>query len=329
MKPSVKIVHNTIESPSKFNYPLEELKSITSKFEYSPFSSSLENEFNYQIDSFINKLSYEFNVPYWEKDKVKLTWLLSSNNIININCTNLFTACLMFGYYVPLPLLDGLKEFTLPDNSIIKYDQESNSYILIPKAKPVCERCSNGFCNKPENESCYRGGDYSKCEYLSYGLCSNMEPNIKEACKKIAFKCNICDYVIPMPMEKKEPTYNEVISSVKEEITKKMWKPETKQVPIPTEEERRPYDCVYLKEDGTFFRICKHLNRRNNPPSCGGQRCIIASGYSVHCASYECDSEDRDITISLPSKIIEKLDDCGYDKSKLIEELLIQYLRNE
>lgn len=38
---------------------------------------------------------------------------------------------------------------------------------------PKCENCSNGFCNKPKKESCYRGGDYSKCEYLTYKSMKN------------------------------------------------------------------------------------------------------------------------------------------------------------
>jgi len=114
-----------------FKYPFEEIKSIFSKFENQPFTLSLKEELNFVIDSFLNQLLYKYNVPKEESNQLQLNLVFLNGNTISVDCANLFTACLMYGHYVPLFLVKGLKEFKLQDNSIIKYDYELGSYILI------------------------------------------------------------------------------------------------------------------------------------------------------------------------------------------------------
>ena len=51
---------------------------------------------------------------------------------------------------------------------------------------PKCENAKHLFCCRPDEDSCYRGGDYAKCEHLTSN--PNKDKDIKYTSWKIRDK---------------------------------------------------------------------------------------------------------------------------------------------
>jgi len=126
-------LHNDFYSKEpNYKYPFEELKAILESFELKLYPWDAD-KFKYALDNFTQKLSHHYNVPKDEVDNIKFNYYWEDNNI-KIYCGNMFTACLIFGRYVPLFIIKMYKKkYEFSDGSMIKYDKESEKYIFYEK----------------------------------------------------------------------------------------------------------------------------------------------------------------------------------------------------
>jgi len=133
----------------EFNYPLDEIMHIMEELQFSMMDSSFDNKLSNILVNFENRVLNKFNIPSEERSNFGLTWQHSSENKIAIKCKNLFTACIMFGHYMPYIFVEGLNKFTLKDGSTIEYLHESGGYVLNNVVRV-------GGCKCENNDACTR-----------------------------------------------------------------------------------------------------------------------------------------------------------------------------
>jgi len=114
----------------EYKYPIDELKAMVETHIYRSFTESFKFEFQSKINAFMNNLMYKLDVPYDECDHAKINWNVNEGTTINISVANLFTACLLVGYYIPYKILENKTEFIFSDNSYVKYDNENQMYVF-------------------------------------------------------------------------------------------------------------------------------------------------------------------------------------------------------
>ena len=108
--------------------PFENLQIILSKFIGESRSFQTETEIIGALQEFKDHVLYLYNVPDSGRQYFKLACIFDED--ILIKCTNLFTACLMFGKYVPHFFLEGKDEFIFPNGDKIFYDIYHENYFF-------------------------------------------------------------------------------------------------------------------------------------------------------------------------------------------------------
>lgn len=122
----------------KYEYPFEELRDIVKSFEGRFFNldnSNLELEFKSKLDYFREKVLHEQNVIDNERYLFQFNYSLGENSFIQ--CVNLFTACIIYGKYVPAMFLVGRNEFEYKNGDRIVFDELLAEYVFIPKGNIV------------------------------------------------------------------------------------------------------------------------------------------------------------------------------------------------
>ena len=110
-----------------YEYPFQELQDILKNFIYQPMDEKL----TYAINMFSDKILHEQDVHDDDRKYFKLL-IKSEKNILSIKCSNLFTACVINGKYVPYQILRNYDdEFEFTDRSKIYYDEEVGEFLCI------------------------------------------------------------------------------------------------------------------------------------------------------------------------------------------------------
>ena len=130
------IVNYTIPKKN-YEYPYEELMDFLKSFEgkaVSSYDKFFEGEFKYRLDEFKDRILGEQGIRKNDSDYELFGFLISAGSesgSIKINCRNLFTACVLFGKYVPSWILGGEKEFTFKNGDCIVFNKVLDDYVLI------------------------------------------------------------------------------------------------------------------------------------------------------------------------------------------------------
>lgn len=112
-------------------YPLDELKDIVKTYLNDFIDESFKNKFQSSINAFMHNLLYKLNVPFDECRYANIAWNLNDEGTnIKLYPSNLFTACLLAGYYIPYKIVENKTEFIFPDNAFIKFDNELQMYVF-------------------------------------------------------------------------------------------------------------------------------------------------------------------------------------------------------
>lgn len=112
----------------KYDTPFEELQEILKEYLSKDISKSLESIIN-EVENFKNRLIS--NNVFLEIEKEHFGINVSNNiDTLDIKPKNLFTACILFGKYVPIFFLGNEHFFVFDDGSLVYYDTMSGKYIL-------------------------------------------------------------------------------------------------------------------------------------------------------------------------------------------------------
>lgn len=116
-----------------FEYPFQELKYILKKFEFSPYDQRLKYELKYTIDMFIEKTKHIYNVHSDENRFFDIRVIHKDSGAIKITCSNIFTACILYGNYVPIGAIsehmNKENKITFLSGDYIEYSTEAEEYM--------------------------------------------------------------------------------------------------------------------------------------------------------------------------------------------------------
>lgn len=115
------------DSIKEYNYPFEELRDILSSFDYTMMDAKNKTYLDNIIKKFLAKITHKY-IPYnSDFDSLVLHYNFSDNTIVY--CGNLFTACVLYGRYVPLCLVINENYYIFPDGDYIEYNKKLQEYV--------------------------------------------------------------------------------------------------------------------------------------------------------------------------------------------------------
>ena len=110
-----------------YKYPFEELRVILKSFEFRQLTPQTEMEFEQVLLQFKTKTLNEYTTDNSELKHFNFSYSLQGTPFLR--CSNLFSACLVYGKYVPHTLLKGQNRFVFNSGEVIEYDSELNEYM--------------------------------------------------------------------------------------------------------------------------------------------------------------------------------------------------------
>jgi len=123
-----------VDKEKKYTYYFEELKEELKNLSYSFYHNykDVEDKIQRLCSYILAKALSEFNCSDEEKKYAKLNTCFA-NHSVNVQCGNLFTACLLFNYYVPFEITKTYSKsepLKLRDGNEIYYDFDICDYKL-------------------------------------------------------------------------------------------------------------------------------------------------------------------------------------------------------
>ena len=110
--------------------PFEELKDILKSFNGNMITTNFKREVHTTLDVFKHKMKERFQINNNEIDNFVLSLSIpNEGGTAKLKCDNLFTACILFGRYVPYYIVDGKDNFQFKDGVIIAYSHEYEEFM--------------------------------------------------------------------------------------------------------------------------------------------------------------------------------------------------------
>ena len=133
LKPGVYVKESFYEI-EKFEYPCQELESIMQKYLFCSYDENIKMNINGELGLFKEKLLFKFRVPESEKHNFGLN--VTFGNAITVSPLNLFSACLLYGEYVPYIISGYYDEVILQKGGKVTFDKETGHASLILSFQP-------------------------------------------------------------------------------------------------------------------------------------------------------------------------------------------------
>lgn len=108
-------------------YPFQELLCFLKQYECQPLDDATKRHFDSFIIQFLDEVSHKYRLSEKERSLFKLNYDLQVDT--RVSCANLFTACLLYGCYVPLEFITDVNEYVFDNGDKVEYNQEQQEYI--------------------------------------------------------------------------------------------------------------------------------------------------------------------------------------------------------
>src|ERR1035437_4977359 len=132
----------------KFEYPFEEFRKELKQFEYRILDRRFEQDLELFLDDFKYRITENYGVHEGDKQYFDLYVTSEKKGCLNVKCSNLFTACLMYGYYIPVFILYNKSDFVFSDGNTIYFDDDTQEYVLVKKGDTIHDISTFSFENE-------------------------------------------------------------------------------------------------------------------------------------------------------------------------------------
>ena len=114
-----------INMPARKMYerPIDELNEILQKYLYQMQTPQLIHGMESEINHFTESIAYDYNLRGIERDAFNINFRGGYSDHVIITPSNLFSACILFGKYVPYYFVEDKYIITFLDGDVVSFEE--------------------------------------------------------------------------------------------------------------------------------------------------------------------------------------------------------------